>query len=102
MHPGIDIAAARGTPVRAAAAGVAHVVTEATGLGLHVVVTHGGGWVTLYGHLDGVVVSDGATVARGQIIGEVGTSGNSTGPHLHFEVRHGGVPVDPRPLLALA
>ena len=94
-HTGIDLAVAAGTPVHAALDGVAHVVVSATGYGLHVVLDHGDGLTTLYGHLESVSVRDGDEVAAGDVIGLVGSTGNSTGPHLHFEVRRDGIPEDP-------
>ncbi|MBV8529391.1 MAG: M23 family metallopeptidase, partial [Candidatus Dormibacteraeota bacterium] len=78
-HSGIDLAAGAGTPVVATAAGVAHVIVSATGFGLHVVIDHGGGLQSLYGHLSSVDVVDGQPVAGGQLIGAVGSTGNSTG-----------------------
>ena len=95
VHTGIDLAAPRGTPVRTALDGVVHVVASATGYGLHVIVDHGGGLTTLYGHLDAVTVHDGDEVSAGDVIGVVGSTGNSTGPHLHFEVRRDGIAEDP-------
>lgn len=95
FHSGIDLASALGTPVYAALAGSAHVVRSAFGLGLHVVLDHGAGLTTVYGHLSTVLVTEGDTVAAGERIGDVGSTGNSTGPHLHFEVRRNGVPGDP-------
>jgi len=100
-HSGVDLAAAAGTPVCATAAGVAHVLLSANGFGLHVVIDHGGGLVSLYGHLSSVAVDEGAYVVAGQVIGGVGSSGNSTGPHLHFEIDRAGVPEDPRDLVGL-
>lgn len=97
IHTGVDLAAVLGTPVRAAAAGVAEVRLSATGYGLHVVVDHGGGLSSLYAHLSAVAVGDGDTVSAGQVIGAVGSSGTSTGPHLHFEIRRDGLPEDPEP-----
>ncbi|MBV9101636.1 MAG: M23 family metallopeptidase [Candidatus Dormibacteraeota bacterium] len=94
-HSGVDLAAAMGTPVRATLGGVAQVVVDATGFGLHVIIDHGGGLSSLYGHLSSVAVSSGDVVAAGQVIGAVGSSGNSTGPHLHFEIRRDGIPEDP-------
>lgn len=69
------------------------------GYGQHIIVDHGNGLATLYAHLSEIYVQPGDRVARGQIIGKMGSSGRSSGPHLHFEVRKNGVPVDPRPLL---
>jgi peptidoglycan DL-endopeptidase CwlO len=95
-HSGIDLAAARGTPVRATLPGVVRVIVSATGYGLHVVIDHGSGLSSLYGHLDTVLVNSGDDVFAGQIIGTVGSSGNATGPHLHFEIRRDGIAEDPR------
>jgi murein DD-endopeptidase MepM/ murein hydrolase activator NlpD len=95
FHGGIDLAAPTGTPVHAAATGVAQVVDSA-GYGLHVLLRHDSRTQTLYGHLSSVEVATGDEVSRGQVLGKVGTTGNSTGPHLHFEVRRDGFPLDPR------
>jgi murein DD-endopeptidase MepM/ murein hydrolase activator NlpD len=100
-HSGIDLAAARGTPVMATLPGVVTVIVSATGYGLHVIINHGGGLSSLYGHLNTVVVITGDYVAAGQIIGTVGSTGNATGPHLHFEIRRDGIAEDPRLDLAL-
>jgi murein DD-endopeptidase MepM/ murein hydrolase activator NlpD len=99
FHAGIDMAAALGTPVHAAAAGVARVAENPGGYGLHVVVDHGGRVATLYGHLDSTTLRGAQPVAAGQEIGRLGSSGLSTGPHVHFEVRRDGRPVDPAPWL---
>jgi hypothetical protein len=95
IHTGIDLAAPAGTPVHAALDGTAHVVVSATGFGLHVVIDSGDGLTTLYGHLSSVAMHDGDEVAAGDAIGAVGSTGNSTGPHLHFEVRRDGIPENP-------
>jgi peptidoglycan DL-endopeptidase CwlO len=100
-HSGIDLAAARGTPVMATLPGIVTVIVSATGYGLHVVIDHGGGLSSLYGHLDSVLVASGDVVVRGQLIGTVGSSGNATGPHLHFEIRRDGIAEDPRLDLSL-
>lgn len=94
-HTGIDLAVAAGTPVHAALDGIAHVVVSATGFGLHVILDHGDGLTTLYGHLESVLVMDGDVVSAGDVIGLAGSTGNSTGPHLHFEVRRDGIAEDP-------
>ena len=94
LHAGIDIGVATGTPIRAAAAGVVVFAGWAGGYGNLVVVDHGGGIATAYAHQQRIYVT-GGPVSQGQVLGEVGSTGNSTGPHLHFEVRVGGNPVDP-------
>ena len=95
FHSGIDLAAPMGAPVHAALDGAVHVVVSAGGFGLHVVLDSGVGLTTLYGHLQSVDVHDGDEVTAGDVIGRVGSTSNSTGPHLHFEVRRDGIPEDP-------
>jgi len=96
FHTGVDIAAAYGTPVIASADGlVVSVQHTGVGYGNYVIVAHGGGFLTLYGHLADTTVMEGQQVTRGQLLGHIGTSGLSTGPHLHFEVRYNGAVVDP-------
>ncbi|MDQ6846598.1 MAG: M23 family metallopeptidase, partial [Candidatus Dormibacteraeota bacterium] len=106
FHTGIDIAGALDTPIGAAAAGQVILAGSSRdaggrliGYGNYIVIDHGGGFLTLYGHLDQEVVATGQAVQRGQEIGLLGTTGSSTGPHLHFEIRRDGVPVDPETLL---
>lgn len=94
-HSGVDLAAPWGEPVRSTLAGTAQVLHSGTGYGLHIIVDHGGGMSSLYGHLSSVTITDGSTVATGTTIGAVGSTGNSTGPHLHFEIRRAGIPEDP-------
>ena len=95
-HAGLDVAAPVGSPVFAARAGrVREADWSGDGYGLKVVVDHGDGLTTLYGHLSAVEVDPDAAVERGQLIGQVGSTGYSTGPHLHFEVRGRGALVDP-------
>lgn len=98
-HGGIDIAAPSGTPILAAAGGtVRHAEAGYNGWpawGNTVVIDHGNGWETLYAHMQDIEVDAGATVAAGEEIGTVGSTGRSTGPHLHLEVRHNGQRVDP-------
>lgn len=94
-HTGIDIGVGMNNPVYAAASGTVIVAGSYGGYGKAVVIDHGSGLSTLYGHNDSVSVSVGQNVSRGQVIASSGNSGWSTGPHLHFEVREHGVYVDP-------
>ena len=99
LHAGIDIGAAYGSGVWAADAGTVSYVGAMSGYGNVVVVDHGGGLATTYNHLSAFSVSSGQGVSRGQQLGAVGCTGYCTGPHLHFEVRVNGTPVDPMPYL---
>ncbi len=99
FHQGLDIAAPTGTTVTAAAGGTVIMAQWYGGYGNYILIDHGGGYSTGYGHLSAIYVSNGQTVTRGQAIGAVGSTGQSTGPHLHFEVRINGKPVDPAPRL---
>ena len=100
-HPGFDLAAASGTEVAAAARGTVVHAGPAGTYGNLVTLRHENGFETRYAHLSAVDVSVGDVVEAGQDVGKVGTTGYSTGPHLHFEVRHGGEAVDPAPFLPL-
>ena len=95
MHEGIDLAVSNGTPVVASAAGTVIVAGWMGGYGNLVVVDHGGGISTAYGHNTSVAVGVGQQVAQGQLIAYSGNTGHSTGPHVHFEVRINGAAVDP-------
>ena len=95
FHQGIDVAAARGTSVSASLDGRVRRVGYSLVLGNYVVLQHVADYTTVYGHLDGVNVSLGALVRKGQTLGSVGDSGRATGPHLHFEIRRSGVAVNP-------
>jgi murein DD-endopeptidase MepM/ murein hydrolase activator NlpD len=95
MHEGIDLAVGSGTPVVAAAAGTVVVAGWMGGYGNLVVIDHGNGIATAYGHNTSVTVGVGQQVAQGQLISYSGNTGHSTGPHVHFEVRVNGSPVDP-------
>ncbi len=95
MHTGIDIQARYGTPIGVTAGGEVLVAGQDPGYGSLVVVDHGRGVQTWYGHLSSIYVREGQRVRRGQAIGALGASGRATGAHLHYEVREDGVPVDP-------
>lgn len=95
-HEGVDLALGYGEPAVATAAGtVVHAGWLAGGYGYTVIIDHGYGFQTLYAHFGRVGVEEGDTVSRGDVIGWVGSTGNSTGPHVHYEVMVNGVPVDP-------
>ena len=95
FHSGVDISAAFGQLVRATADGTVEIASMASGYGREILINHGNGIQTLYGHLSGFAVTAGQQVSRGQVIGYVGMSGRSTGPHLHYEVRIHNTPVNP-------
>lgn len=95
FHSGQDIEAAPGAPVVSGASGRVSFVGWQNGYGQLVVVDHGGGLTTRYGHLSHIDVSLGQSVARGELVGRVGSTGRSTGPHLHYEVRINDEPVNP-------
>jgi murein DD-endopeptidase MepM/ murein hydrolase activator NlpD len=102
FHSGIDLATDYGTPVHAADGGIVHNFTMGCGwggglcgYGHYVVIVHAGGFTTLYGHLSSWAVGDGVQVDKDTVIGYEGSTGNSTGPHLHFEIDLAGTPVDP-------
>ena len=99
FHSGIDIDAPYGTAVRAAGDGDVAGAEMAAGYGREVIIDHGHGLFTVYGHLSGFAVLPGEHVTRGQVIGYVGQSGRATGPHLHYEVRVHNVPVNPHKYL---
>lgn len=94
-HSGIDIGVDYGTPVQAAAGGTVVEAAWISGYGYSVIIDHGNGLSTLYGHNQELAVSAGQQVSQGQVIAYAGSTGNSTGPHVHFEVRSSGEPVDP-------
>ena len=94
-HSGIDIGVDEGTPVHAADGGIVVWSGWMGGYGYAVVIDHGNGLSTLYGHNSELAVDEGQSVAKGQVISYAGSTGNSTGPHVHFEVRVNGDPVDP-------
>jgi len=107
FHTGLDLGAPLDTPVHAAADGVVLLAAASVdstgklvGYGNYVVVAHPDGFVTLYGHLDTIAVKAGQVVHQGEIVGQEGSTGWSTGPHVHFEIRHDGQFLDPAPFLA--
>ncbi|HCU23556.1 MAG TPA: hypothetical protein DF383_00955 [Deltaproteobacteria bacterium] len=95
MHLGVDIAAPYGTPVVAPADGRVAFVGRKNGYGLTVILEHGGSLTTLFGHNGEIFVSEGQSVKKGQEISSIGMTGHSTGPHVHYEVRVDGNPVNP-------
>ena len=95
LHSGVDFGASCGTPIRAAGSGKILSAAPNSGYGNATVINHGGGLATLYGHQSAFAVSAGQVVTQGQVIGYVGSTGKSTGCHLHFEVRVNGNPVNP-------
>jgi murein DD-endopeptidase MepM/ murein hydrolase activator NlpD len=98
-HPGIDIAAPEGTPVRAAGGGKVQAAGMDRDYGLFVLLRHPDGYETMYGHASRLLVNEGDDVGAGQVIALTGSSGRSTAPHLHFEIRRGGRSVDPLTLV---
>ena len=109
FHSGIDIATDYGTPVHAADGGIVHNFTTycswgggLCGYGHYVVIVHAGGFDSLYGHLSGYAVADGTQVDKDAVIGYEGSTGNSTGPHVHFEIDLAGTPVDPLAYLPIS
>jgi len=99
-HNGIDIASLYGAPVYASRAGrVVMAKFDRTGYGFTIVLDHGDGWSTLYGHLEGFLVHKGEWVKTGQMMARLGGTGNATGPHVHFEIRHGRTRYNPRHFL---
>jgi murein DD-endopeptidase MepM/ murein hydrolase activator NlpD len=107
FHSGLDFDAPIDSPIHAAADGVVLLATATTddaghlvGYGNYVLIAHPDGFVTLYGHLNSVAVHEGQVAHQGEIIGQEGSTGLSTGPHLHFEIRHNGELLDPAPYLA--
>jgi murein DD-endopeptidase MepM/ murein hydrolase activator NlpD len=95
FHSGLDIASMVGTEILSTAEGVVTSVGKSDGLGLSIIINHGYGFKTVYGHLSQALVKDGQAVKRGQNIALMGNSGRSTGPHLHYQVYLNGAPVNP-------
>ena len=99
FHLGVDLADQVGTPIYAAADGLIHMAGRSGGYGLTVRLTHRFGYKTLYAHMSSIVVRTGQVVKKGQMIGRVGATGRTTGPHLHFEVKLANDHIDPMPFL---
>jgi murein DD-endopeptidase MepM/ murein hydrolase activator NlpD len=95
LHAGVDIAAEPGTPVRAPADGTVIFSGYKEGYGKVVVIDHGYGIQTVFGHNSKLFVTQGEHLKRGEKISEVGSTGRSTGPHLHYEIRKNGIPINP-------
>jgi murein DD-endopeptidase MepM/ murein hydrolase activator NlpD len=102
MHSGLDFRAPYGAPIHAAADGTVSFVGTQSGYGNVVEVSHGNGMITRYAHMSRFVARVGQEVNAGEVIGRIGNTGRSTGPHLHFEVRINGRAVNPRPFLETA
>jgi murein DD-endopeptidase MepM/ murein hydrolase activator NlpD len=100
MHDGVDIAAPVGTAVHAADSGVVVFVGTLNGYGNTIIIRHSDNYVTVYGHNSSILASQGSAVARGQTIADVGASGRTTGPNLHFEVRYDNHAYNPLSYLA--
>jgi murein DD-endopeptidase MepM/ murein hydrolase activator NlpD len=100
LHTGLDFPSPIGTEIHAAAGGVVRTAEMHPEYGLMLEIDHGNGLVTRYGHTSKILVKPGDIVKRGQVVADVGTTGRSTGPHLHFEVLVDGVPQDPQRFLA--
>ena len=94
-HKGMDIACPTGTPVHVTQAGRVIIAGWTSAYGITVMVDHGNGWTTIYGHNSKLKVKVGQYVDQGQTISLSGSTGPSTGPHIHYEIRHNGVPVNP-------
>ncbi len=95
MHEGVDIATQLGNPIDAPSNGIVSYAGPENGYGQTIIIDHGYGITTLYGHLSKIDVKPGEIIKRGQLIGRIGDTGFSTGPHLHYEVRVNGIPVNP-------
>ncbi|MDD3120722.1 MAG: peptidoglycan DD-metalloendopeptidase family protein [Candidatus Gracilibacteria bacterium] len=96
LHTGIDIGADSGTSIKAAGKGMVEVAGDGGGYGNYVIVNHGNGYKTLYAHMSSISVQKGDNINQGQELGKVGSTGNSTGPHLHFEIKKDDATINPR------
>ena len=95
MHEGLDVGASYGTPIYAPADGVVTFAGNKAGFGLFVQIDHGYGIETIYAHSQKILTKNGDNVKRGDLLAKIGSTGSSTGPHLHYEVRVNGIAVDP-------
>jgi murein DD-endopeptidase MepM/ murein hydrolase activator NlpD len=95
MHHGVDLANKKGTPIYATKSGIVSLATYGSGYGYYVKIDHGSGYESLYAHMTHYVVKQGQVVVQGQIIGYMGSTGKSTGPHLHFSIYKNGESVNP-------
>ncbi len=102
FHKGYDIGAPRGTPIKVTADGIVQFVGRNGGYGKMITVNHGNGYITRYAHADKLLKKRGSVVKKGEVIALVGNTGRSTGPHVHYEVRRNGVPVDPKNYFSIA
>ena len=99
VHSGVDIAAKKGAPIKAALAGIVELAEKSSGdYGNYIIINHGG-FKTLYAHCNDLKVTEGQNVSSGESIATVGSTGRSTGPHLHFEIRIGDTKIDPTPFV---
>lgn len=96
MHSGIDFRGPVGTPIYATANGIVVVAQSSGGYGKHVVIDHGYGYETLYAHMSEIEVQAGDRIQRGDLVGQLGSTGRSSGPHLHYEIHRNGRPINPR------
>jgi len=101
LHAGLDMATTIGTPIRPVMAGRVIKAERDAGYGNHVIVEHDGGWESLYAHMSRIRVSVGQSVSMNTVLGEVGSTGHSTGPHLHLEIREDGKLVNPAGILGI-
>ncbi len=101
MHPGLDFRGEIGDPIKATATGVVNFAGYQNGYGNIVRITHSSGYETMFAHMSAINVQVGATVKAGEVVGEVGSTGRSTGPHLHYEIRKDGVAIDPERFLTV-
>jgi murein DD-endopeptidase MepM/ murein hydrolase activator NlpD len=98
-HPGLDVAVAEGTPVRASGGGTVVAAAHDTDYGIYVLIRHPDGYESMYGHLSRLTTTPGVVIGTGDVLGLSGNTGHSSAPHLHFEIRRNGRPIDPTTLV---